>query len=58
MCSFGENAKGTVDFSALGKGPFRCTDFETGAEIPSADGKVTLEIKKHDFRLILVSERR
>ncbi|OQA76973.1 MAG: hypothetical protein BWY31_04572 [Lentisphaerae bacterium ADurb.Bin242] len=58
VCSFGKTARGTVDFSGLGQGPFRCTDFETGTEIPSSGGKVSLEIKKHDFRLLLVSEQR
>ena len=53
-----ENVALAVDAKALGfTGAWRASDGETGEAVPADGGKITLALKKHDIRvLVLVPE--
>ncbi|MBR2626279.1 MAG: hypothetical protein IKD23_07800 [Lentisphaeria bacterium] len=50
VCSFGENATAEVDAGKFA--PVSCSDWESGKDIPVKDGKISLTIPKHDFRIV------
>ena len=54
VSNFGDAAEGSIDLTRLGFKPTAVTDFESGKAVPLDNGNVTLQISKHDFRIINV----
>ena len=54
VCSFGDTANGTIDISSTGAK--RCTDWESGKTLPIRNGKVLLDLPRHDFKLLLLEK--
>ena len=54
VCSFGDKAKGSIDVSKTGA--VRCTDWESGKPLPLQNGKVSLSVPRHDFKLLLLEK--
>ncbi len=50
VCSFGETGTGTLDVS--GCKAVSAVDFESGKALEIKDGKINLEVPKHDFKLL------
>ena len=53
VCSFGDTANGTVDVSSTGAKS--CIDWESGKTLPISNGKVLMNLKRHDFKLLKLS---
>jgi len=53
----GGTARITLDAAALGLRPgFRAVDYETGEAIATSDGVLTLTLKKHGYRTLVLSD--
>ena len=50
VSSFGPGATAQVDAGKFA--PAECSDWESGADIPVKNGKITLTIPEHDFRIV------
>lgn len=47
----------TLDASLTEGKDFQCRDAETGEALPCADGKLRFDLKKHDFKIVLLEEK-
>ncbi len=56
VSDFGKGGKAIVDISGLGFTPKTASDLETGKSIEVNGVKVELELRKHDFKILILKE--
>ena len=54
VSSFGDKAEGTLDLTRLGIQPTTLTDWESKQTVPLVNGKASISVPRHDFRIFQV----
>ena len=57
VSDFSRGGKTIVDISGLGFKPMAVTDLETKKSLEVNGNKLEIELKKHDFKIIILKER-